>query len=199
MRQRKYKTDAERQAAYRARQKAKLASLAAGGAEIDPALRQKLKARIRDLEAELARERDEKKARPTPPFPRTREEWAAAKQAATEQRKAVRAAAKAAREAERARQILRDTPPTETPETLAVKIAALDAEVAKWKKLAQDRQKKLTAIGKAARNRTVFMSKRLRRHIRTSFHPDRVADPRKKQLREELSKEFNSLTIVQAD
>jgi len=57
-----------------------------------------LKARIRELEAELARECAKKTAHPEPPeLPRTREDWEALKQRATEQRKAKRAAMKAAK------------------------------------------------------------------------------------------------------
>jgi hypothetical protein len=66
----------------------------------------------------------------------------------------------------------------------------------KWRKLAKERERRLTAIKNAPSHRVGFMSKRLVRHIRASLHPDRATDPKN---REELSKEFNSLTIVSGD
>ena len=81
-------SNAERQARWRARQKEKFKA-AEGGRD------GALKARVRELEAEVARLRAGKAARPEPPpmpDPRTPDEWEVLKRAATEARKAKRAA-----------------------------------------------------------------------------------------------------------
>jgi hypothetical protein len=90
------KPEPDRRDADIARLSARIAELEAG--TLSTAERQKLETRIRELEAELARERAKKTAHPEPPeLPRTREDWEALKQRATEQRKAKRAAMKAAK------------------------------------------------------------------------------------------------------
>jgi hypothetical protein len=95
--------------------------------------------------------------------------------------------------------VLKAEPPPVALLGVAWLIAGLETELLKWKKLAKERQRRLTAIENASSRRGVFMSKRLVRHIRASLHHDRATDPKKRQLRKELSKEFNSLTIVSDD
>ena len=48
----------------------------------------------------------------------------------------------------------------EAKKPFAAQIAALEAEVAKWKKLAQDRQRRLTVIKTLRPDTPVFMSRR---------------------------------------
>jgi multidrug resistance efflux pump len=174
-------THAERQARYRARQSARVAEL---------------EAEVVRLRAELASRDAGGKPCPEPelpPLPSTSEGWEALRRAATEARKARRAEAKAAAAIK---------PTVILPETEAVaklqrelkgartQIANLKADVrgliAEWER---DRN--------ARKGKTIVMSRRLARHLRAHFHPDRAHGARNRELRDDLAKEFGSFHIVQ--
>jgi hypothetical protein len=159
------RTNAERQRRYIANLKAVAQSDAA------------LKARIAELEAELARERA-KKAQPFSPA-----------------RKAARAAARAARAA------AGPAPdPAETIETLREERDKWKAEVVKRNTRIRNLEQTVRGLGVTASNRVrLVMSKRLHREIRAHLHPDRVQDPAAKKRADKCLGEFNGLTVTFID
>lgn len=209
-------TSAERQARYRARQNARRAELqeevarlrAAGGAAAvapepeprrptpernvtDDAVIARLEARIIELEAELARERAGKKARPEPPpLPSTREELEAAKRAATEERKAKRAEAAAG--------------PKQPKQPAPVyDEAALLAEIARLQQFNKglltriaNLRVQVRVLSKDAIRGNIVMSKRMHSAIIACIHPD---DSASKERRTKCFQDFSSLAFTLID
>jgi len=157
-------TNAERQARFRARQKAKLDLLRNGG----------LEARIRELEAELARERAEKKGRPLP------------ERLVRKKRKKLERMAPAPAQAEE-----------ESIDTLRAELEQAQRTIKSNNTRIKNFNQRLRAL---ASKKSIAMSKALVREMRAALHPDRaVDDPRRRKRLEELSQEFNSYTFVTPD
>jgi hypothetical protein len=175
-------------------EKASIEALGARDARIDA-----LRARVTELEAELTRERAKAKTAAPGDFkwPRSDAEWAAAKQAATEARKAGRAKAKAARAA---------AAPVEQDET----IETVREERDKWKAECVKRNTRianlLRQIRATADKRAVLMSKALHKHIVAALHPDRAprhddkaTDARIQNLWTKRAQDFAALKVAFTD
>lgn len=137
--EKKYASNTARQAAYRERLKLQL---------------DKLKARISELEAELARGST----------PRTAADWEAVRQAAAEQRKAKLAAAKAAS--------MPPPAPDETIDTVRAELIALKEQYARTLTANRNLRRRLDYQSAAMRESTL-MTKKVYRDIKACLHPDR--------------------------
>jgi hypothetical protein len=146
-----------------------------------------LKARIRELEAELARERAKKTAHPEPPeLPRTREDWEALKQRATEQRKAKRAAMKAAKVAAVAQEGL------VTVEALQEALVNAKDQIARQRTEIANLKHK-AGVERALRKREgLDVPKKARRVIWKALHPDKARDEEQRKLNNEALQHINA-------
>ena len=149
----------------------------------------RLKSRIAELEAELARwRRGQEIFRP-----RTPEEWAALKLKVAEEKKARRAALRAARAA---------AAPAQEQEASA---ETLRAEVEKWKEEATKRNTRIANLKRqirvmAAMSKGIPLTKEKHRLIRSCLHPYRAAGDAKMQKRlEQAFQAFEGLNLVFPD
>ena len=147
-----------------------------------------LKARIAQLDAELAAARAARRPVDPPPLPRTVEELKAARAAADEARKIKRAAAKAAAVEKYA---------AEDEPTLQERLYATERQLAAEKTRTRNLTSKLRALQADLSQKPPRMSKRLHKQVLALLHPDRVisSDPLNKKL-ERCFQEFSAVNFT---
>jgi hypothetical protein len=165
-------TNAERQARWRKRRKAKIAELEAQAARQPPSDDGLAAARIAELEKRIAELEATLATRPAAFSPKSAADWAARREQVREENRMKRAAARTLKAGR-----LAEAEPELTREELLVRLAERESQIKGLRTQLQNERRRL----KQSLDRKLLLSKSDRKNLLACLHPDRVQDEAEKK------------------